>query len=102
MPGELNSKTNKVHCNFNQYGAVTGRFSSSNPNMQNIPSHNNDIRKMFLADEGYYMLGCDYSAQEPRLTSRLLKLFSAVATQRSESVACETFGVHTAQNGFFS
>lgn len=71
MPGELNSKTNKVHCNFNQYGAVTGRFSSSNPNMQNIPSHNNDIRKMFIADEGCYMLSCDYSAQEPRLTAHM-------------------------------
>jgi len=71
MPGVINSKTGKVHCSFNQYGAVTGRFSSSDPNMQNIPSHNNDIRKMFLADEGYYMLGCDYSAQEPRLTSHM-------------------------------
>lgn len=71
MPGELNPKTNKVHCNFNQYGAVTGRFSSSNPNMQNIPSHNNDIRKMFVADEGKYMLSCDYSAQEPRLTAHM-------------------------------
>lgn len=71
MPNEINSKTGKVHCNFNQYGAVTGRFSSSNPNMQNIPSHNNDIRKMFLADEGKYMLSCDYSAQEPRLTAHM-------------------------------
>lgn len=73
MPNALNSRTNKVHCNFNQYGAVTGRFSSSNPNMQNIPSHNNDIRKMFVPDEGNYMLSCDYSAQEPRLTAHMCK-----------------------------
>lgn len=71
MPGEINSKTGKVHCNFNQIGAATGRFSSSDPNMQNIPSHNNDIRKMFIADKGMYMLSCDYSAQEPRLTAHM-------------------------------
>lgn len=39
----------KVHCSYNQYGADTGRFSSSEPNMQNIPSHNKEIRKMFSA-----------------------------------------------------
>jgi len=71
MPGEINAKTGKVHCSFNQYGAVSGRFSSSDPNMQNIPSHNDDIRKMFIADAGMYMLSCDYSAQEPRLTAHM-------------------------------
>ena len=51
----------RVHCNFNQYGADTGRFSSSNPNLQNIPSHNKDIRKMFTASDGYVLLSADYS-----------------------------------------
>ena len=73
LPNDINSQTNRVHCSFNQYGAVTGRFSSSDPNMQNIPSHNNDIRKMFVADKGKYMLSCDYSAQEPRLTAQMCK-----------------------------
>lgn len=71
MPNEINPKTGRVHCKFNQYGAVTGRFSSSDPNMQNIPAENKDIRKMFVADEGKYMLSCDYSAQEPRLTAQM-------------------------------
>ncbi len=39
----------RIHCNYNQYGAKTGRFSSSDPNMQNIPSHNKEIRTMFKA-----------------------------------------------------
>lgn len=56
----------RVHCNFNQYGAKTGRLSSDEPNLQNIPSHNKDIRKMFTASDGYVMLSSDFSQQEPR------------------------------------
>ena len=56
----------RIKCNFNQYGAKTGRLSSDEPNLQNIPSHNKDIRKMFKASEGYVMLSSDYSQQEPR------------------------------------
>lgn len=57
---------NRIHCNFNQYGAKTGRLSSDEPNMQNIPSHNTDIRKMFVASEGHVILSSDFSQQEPR------------------------------------
>ena len=49
MPKILNKKTKRIHCSFNQYGTDTGRFSSSDPNLQNIPSHNKDIRKMFVS-----------------------------------------------------
>lgn len=49
LPQCVNSKDGRIHCSFNQYGADTGRFSSSDPNLQNIPSHNKDIRKMFIA-----------------------------------------------------
>lgn len=48
MPAILNKKTGRIHCSFNQYGTDTGRFSSSDPNLQNIPSHNKDIRPMFM------------------------------------------------------
>lgn len=57
---------NRVHCNFKQYGAKTGRLSSTDPNLQNIPSHNKDIRKMFVPSEGNVMLSSDFSQQEPR------------------------------------
>lgn len=48
MPKIINKKTGRIHCSFNQYGTDTGRFSSSDPNLQNIPSHNKDIRPMFI------------------------------------------------------
>lgn len=98
MPNELNANTGRIHCKFNQYGAVTGRFSSSDPNMQNIPSHNNDIRKMFIADEGMYMLSCDYSAQEPRLTAQMCQDEKMIkAYKEGKDLYCEiasiAFGV---------
>lgn len=59
----------RIHCHFNQYGAATGRTSSSNPNLQQIPSHNKEIRMIFRASPGYILVGADYSQQEPRLLS---------------------------------
>lgn len=61
----------KVHCKFNQYGAKTGRLSSEDPNMQNIPSHNKDIRKMFVASPGHVLLSGDFSQQEPRVMTAM-------------------------------
>lgn len=57
----------RIHCSFNQYGAATGRFSSDSPNMQNIPSHNKEIRRMFRASDGCVLVGSDFSQQEPRV-----------------------------------
>ena len=71
LPKSRNSKTGKIHCSFNQYGAATGRFSSSEPNLQNIPSHNKEIRKMFVAEPGKVFISADYSQQEPRFLSQL-------------------------------
>lgn len=71
MPKVVNPKTKRIHCSFNQYGADTGRFSSSNPNMQNIPSNNHEIRKMFKASDGYAMIFSDYSQQEPKLLAHM-------------------------------
>lgn len=66
LPDCVNANTGKIHCQFNQNGAKTGRLSSENPNLQNIPSHNTDIRKLFVADEGCVLLSSDFSQQEPR------------------------------------
>ena len=71
LPGCVNPKDGRIHCKFNQYGADTGRFSSQDPNLQNIPSHNKDIRKMFRASEGNVLISSDYSQQEPRLMALL-------------------------------
>lgn len=71
MENVINPNDGKVHCVFNQYGAATGRFSSQDPNMQNIPSHNKDIRKMFVADDGYVLMSSDYSQQEPKVMTQM-------------------------------
>lgn len=49
LPECVSVRDNRLHAEFNQYGADTGRFSSSDPNLQNIPSHSKDIRMMFVA-----------------------------------------------------
>ena len=66
LPECVNPKDGRIHCKFNQYGADTGRMSSQDPNLQNIPSHNKDIRKMFKATDGYVLMSADYSQQEPK------------------------------------
>lgn len=77
-------KDGRVHGRFNQYGADTGRFSSSEPNLQNIPSHNKDIRKMFVATDGYVLMSSDYSQQEP-------KCLAALCRQHGDSQMYDTF-----------
>ena len=68
LPTKVNYD-NRIHCNFNQCGTDTGRFSSTDPNLQQIPSHAKDVRLIFKASDGYRIIGSDYSAQEPRLTA---------------------------------
>ena len=54
LPECISERDGRLHAHFNQYGAATGRFSSSDPNLQNIPSHNNEIRMMFTAGDKYF------------------------------------------------
>lgn len=54
MPNCLSPVDNRIHCSFNQCGARTGRFSSSDPNLQNIPARDREIRKMFKATDAEY------------------------------------------------
>lgn len=71
LPECVNPDDGRIHCSFNQYGADTGRFSSSDPNLQNIPSHNKDIRKMFIASPGCVLMSSDYSQQEPKVMTQM-------------------------------
>lgn len=73
LPKHMNPITKRVHANFNQLGADTGRMSSSNPNMQNIPARHKEIRHMFCASEGNVLISSDFSAQEPRLLAHLTR-----------------------------
>jgi len=68
----------KIHCDFVQHGAETGRFSSRNPNLQNIPNpsaseNGKAIRNLFAAPEGYKLVVADYSQIEPRVIASMAK-----------------------------
>lgn len=72
LPLLRSPKDGKIHASFNQMGkednnVVTGRFSSTDPNLQQIPSHEKTMRLMFKASPGYAIVGGDFKAQEPRM-----------------------------------
>lgn len=78
---QIHPKTGRLHASFNQIGTATGRFSSSKPNLQNIPNPNNEaikdeletlelaFRKLFIPKAGCYLIGADYSQIELRVTA---------------------------------
>lgn len=67
----------RIHCDFVQHGAETGRFSSRNPNLQNVPAphtpHGKAIRNLFYAPKGYKLVVADYSQIEPRVIASMSK-----------------------------
>jgi DNA polymerase-1 len=74
LPELINPKTNKIHTSFNQAIAATGRLSSTNPNLQNIPiktERGREVRKAFIASEGNELLAADYSQVELRLMAEM-------------------------------
>lgn len=73
LPKRISEWDGKIHTSLNQYGAATGRFSSSDPNLQQIPSRGEgkELRRLFGASKGCILMSSDFSQQEPRALASL-------------------------------
>src|SRR5690606_2148067 len=100
LPAMVNPETGRVHTSYRQAGAATGRLSSSDPNLQNIPIRTDDgrrIRRAFVAPPGRKLIACDYSQIELRIMAHLsqdaglLRAFASGADIH-RATAAEVFG----------
>jgi DNA polymerase-1 len=74
LPALVNPQTGRLHTSFSQTGAVTGRLSSSNPNLQNIPIRTDvgrEIRRAIVAPPGWQLISADYSQVELRVLAHM-------------------------------
>ena len=101
LPGLVHPRTGRVHTSYHQAVAATGRLSSSNPNLQNIPVRSEDgrrIRQAFVPEDGWLLLGGDYSQIELRILAHmsadpvLVRAFEA-GEDIHRRTAAEVFGV---------
>ena len=101
LPEQVNKSTGRVHTSYHQAVTATGRLSSSDPNLQNIPIRSEEgrkIREAFVAPDGYTILAADYSQIELRIMAHLsqdpglLKAFAA-GEDIHRHTAAEIFGV---------
>lgn len=101
LPQMINPKTGRVHTSYHQAVTATGRLSSSDPNLQNIPIRNDEgrrIRQAFIAREGYKIVAADYSQIELRIMAHLANdegMINAFAEGKDihRATAAEIFGV---------
>jgi DNA polymerase-1 len=101
LPLLVDKKTGRIHTSFNQAVASTGRLSSNNPNLQNIPvrdERGREIRKAFVPEKGHVFLSADYSQIELRLMAHLSKDKNMIADFLSgndihAATASKIFGV---------
>src|SRR5690606_27102132 len=101
LPKMINHRTGRVHTSYHQAIAATGRLSSTDPNLQNIPIRTEEgrkVRQAFVAEKGYTIVAADYSQIELRIMAHLsadkglLEAFSS-GKDIHKSTAAEVFGV---------
>ena len=94
LPQLVNPETGRVHTSFNQAVAATGRLSSSDPNLQNIPIRTElgrEIRRAFIADPGHVLISADYSQIELRVLAHLAEDETLIAAfQRGDDIHDQT------------
>ncbi|MBF0463967.1 MAG: DNA polymerase I [Nitrospirae bacterium] len=94
LPGFVNAKTGRIHTTFNQCATATGRLSSTNPNLQNIPIKGPwaaALREAFCADDGCFIVSADYSQIELRILAHLSNDSGFMeAFQRNEDIHTQT------------
>jgi DNA polymerase-1 len=103
LPALINHKTGRVHTSLNQTGTATGRLSSSDPNLQNIPVRGeigNRIRKAIIAPPGAYLLSADYSQIDLRALAHLSQDAGLIASFAQDEdihamTASKIFGIPT-------
>jgi DNA polymerase I len=103
LPKLVHPKTGRIHTDFNQTVAATGRLSSSNPNLQNIPirtQRGREIRKAFVAENGFRLMAADYSQVELRVIASISGDENMIrAFKDGEDIhartAKEIFGLHS-------
>jgi DNA polymerase-1 len=104
LPGQVDPRTGRVHTSYHQAVAATGRLSSTDPNLQNIPVRTPEgrrIRQAFVAPPGHVLMAADYSQIELRIMAHLsgdASLLKAFAEDRDihQATAAEVFGVDPA------
>jgi len=105
LPEQINPRTGRIHTSYHQAVAATGRLSSSDPNLQNIPirtAEGRRIRQAFVAPKGYKLLAADYSQIELRIMAHLAKDEGLLHAFRNDldvhkATAAEVFGVELAE-----
>jgi len=103
LPGQIDPRTGRVHTSYHQAVAATGRLSSTDPNLQNIPVRTPEgrrIRQAFVAPPGHLLMAADYSQIELRIMAHLsgdANLLRAFAEDRDihQATAAEVFGLDT-------
>lgn len=103
LPVMINSTTGRIHTSYHQAGTATGRLSSSDPNLQNIPIRSAEgrrVRQAFIAAPGHKLVAADYSQIELRIMAHLSEDPSLLAAFKSgqdihRATAAEVFGVAT-------